>query len=276
MLFTLLSMAAAQELHPEVVLAEELACKGDLDGVIRVLEAHVATHPDDVEALWRLARALYDRGEVLAQSIPDDERLPIYTRVLDLALKVEQLEPASGQGYLWHGVALGRVATSKGILSQLFIADDVEKLWLKAVATDTHYTMDVPISSFPGDVYNALGQFYRLVPDWKAMQWIAGTRGDIDKSVEWMRKLVVSDPERMEAWKELGVSLLCKGYKQDDTAAKAEGRQMLQKALTLASDFPTDVIDKKQIPIILSKEEEACGYSRDGWEDLSEEQYKGK
>jgi tetratricopeptide (TPR) repeat protein len=268
--------ALAGELAPEVEESERYANAGDLDGTLRVLEAYVATHPNDPEALWRLARALYEKGEVLAQSVPDSQRLPIYERVRQYSRHCQEVDPENGEGYLWEGVAMGRVATSKGILSQLSTADDIERLWQKALTKKTLYRMDNGISSFPGDVYNALGQFYRLCPDWTLMQWIAGTKGDIDKSVKYFRLMVEDDPHRLEGLKELGVALLCKGYKQGDTGAKAEGRIWLRKALELPYSYPTDVIDHKQIPVILSRESEACGYSRDGWEDISEEAYEQK
>lgn len=273
MLGLFLSAALAFALAPEVVESEGYANAGDVDGCIRVLEAYTVKNPNDPEALWRLARALYEKGEVLAQSVPDAQRLPIYERVRSLSKRTQELDPDSGQGYLWEGVAMGRIATSKGILSQLSTADDIEKLWLKALTKKTKYRLENGISSFPGDVWNALGQFYRLCPDWKMMEWISGTRGDIDKSVKYFRLMVEDDPNRNEGLKELGVALLCKGYKQDDDAAKAEGRIWLRKVSMMPATYPTDVIDQKQIPIILKREAEACGYSRDGWEKLSEEEY---
>ncbi|MBM4391380.1 MAG: tetratricopeptide repeat protein [Deltaproteobacteria bacterium] len=269
-------LASAWALAPEVEESERLANAGDLDGTIRVLEDYIAKSPDDPEALWRLARALYEKGEVLAQSVPDAQRLPIYTRVRSLSRRVQELDPEAGFGYLWEGVAMGRIATSKGILSQLSTADDIERLWLRSLQSKTVYRMDSGISSFPGDAWNALGQFYRLCPDWKAMEWISGTRGDIDKSVSYFRLMVKDDPNRLEGLKELGVALLCKGYKQDDDAAKVEGRVWLARAYALPATYPTDVIDHKQIPVIKSREADACGYSRDGWEKLDEAAYAGR
>jgi len=275
-MFLVAWLASAWALAPEVEESERLANAGDLDGTIRVLEAYVAKSPDDPEALWRLARALYEKGEVLAQSVPDSQRLPIYTRVRSLSRRAQELDPEAGFGYLWEGVAMGRIATSKGILSQLSTADDIERLWLRSLQSKTVYRMDNGISSFPGDSWNALGQFYRLCPDWKAMEWISGTRGDIDKSVYYFRLMVKDDPNRLEGLKELGVALLCKGYKQDDDAAKVEGRVWLEKAYALPATYPTDVIDHKQIPVIRSREADACGYSRDGWEKLDEAAYAGQ
>lgn len=276
-LLILLLVPRAMALAPEVERAEAQFSAGDAAGSAATLTPYVAAHPTDAEAQWRLARALYEKGEVMsAQGRPDSERLPLYAAAQAAAREAEKLAPDNGLGYLWEGVALGRVATSKGILSQLFTADDIEKLWLKALSTSTRYASASGNSTFPGDAYNALGQFYRLCPDWAAMKWIAGTRGDIDQSVAYQRRLVNAEPKRIEGLKELGVSLLCKGVKQSDEAAKAEGRQWLQKALALPPTNPVDRIDHAQIPTILAREADACEYSRDGYEDTSESAYKGR
>lgn len=265
---------SALALAPEVERAEDQFAHGDPAASAATLEAYTKAHPDDAEAWWRLARALYEKGELLAGKVPDEERLAIYPKVQAAAQEAQRLAPDSGLGYLWEGVALGRIATAKGILSQLFTADDIERLWLRALETDSRYASVTGNSSFPGDVYNALGQFYRLCPDWLAMKWIAGTRGDIEKSISYNRKLVAAEPQRIEALKELGVSLLCKGYKRNDDAAKVEGREWLRKAAAVPARYTTELIDHEQIPVILAREADACGYSRDGWEDLSESSYK--
>ena len=134
--------------------------------------------------------------------------------------------------------------------------------------------MPLTQASFPGDAYFALGQFYRLCPDWTIVQMLVGTKGDIDESIRWHRKGVAFTPTRAEMSKELGVSLLCKASRDDDPAALAEGKKWLNKALAMPSQKATDDIDKKQIPIILSRADDACGYSRDGWQEVSKEAYE--
>ena len=258
----------AWALAPEVEQAEAQASAGQVDACIATLEGYLKTSPDDPEALWRLARALYDKGELMAQTVSDAERLPIYQRIEQLSVRVQQLAPQSGYGYFWQGVAMGRVATAKGILSQLFTADDILALWMKALKTTTSYRQASGHSSFPGDVWLGIGQFYRLVPDSSAMELVAGVRGNIDTSISYLRRLQAAEPNRLEAQKELGISLLCKGYRTADEAAKAEGRDWLGRARAIPATTPIDGIDHKHIPIILSREAEACGYSRDGWEKL--------
>lgn len=273
MLPLIFASATAAELAPEVVHAEELAVSGDLTGLVSTLEAYTAAHPDDCEGLWRLSRAYYEKGEVLAQSVSDSQRLPIYEKAGKLADRCIAADPDNGQGYLWKGAALARIGTAKGVLASLRLADDIEGYWLRALQTHTSYRLASGISSFPGDVYYGLGIFYRMVPDWKVVEWVAGTRGDMDKSVQYLRLLVKAEPARIEGMKELGVSLLCKGYTSGDSGLKAEGRMWLQKAAATPGTYPTDVIDHRQIPVILQREADACGYSRDGWEDVTEEAY---
>ncbi len=267
--------AAAVELHPDVQEAEAAFVAGDLNSSDAAIARRLAENPDDVEALWRKARNLYQRGEELAQQgVSADKRIAMYKEAEVVAKRIRAIDPNHPQGPFWQGTALGRIATAQGIMSSLFMADDIEGLWLKASKMKGfEYRSVNDASSFPGDVYFALGQFYRLCPDWMVVQVLVGTKGDIDESIAWLRKGVAYSPTRAEMAKELGVSLLCKGVRDEDSGATAEGRKWLEKAATLPSYKSTDEIDRKQIPIILSRSAEACGYSRDGWQDVSKEAY---
>jgi len=273
--FVVAAPAMAAELHPDVAEAEAAFVANNLDASDAALKRRLATDPNDVEALWRQARNLYQRGEILAQAGGSDaQRLKMYQDAEVIAKRIQKIDPDHPQGWFWQGTALGRIATANGIMSSLFMADDIEGLWLKASRMKGYeYRSSNDSSSFPGDVYFALGQFYRLCPDWMIVKMLTGTKGDIDQSISWLRKGVKFSPTRPEMAKELGVSLLCKAANEDDAAALAEGKKWLQKAQGMPAQKDTDNIDKKQIPIILSKVDDACGYSRDGWQDLSKEAY---
>lgn len=267
------STAFAAELHPDVATAEAAFVANDLDASDAALKKRLAADPNDVEALWRQARNLYQRGELMAQTgAPASQRLALYQEAERIAKRIQAIDPAHPQGWFWQGTALGRIATAQGIMSSLFMADDIEALWLKASRMKGYeYRSSTDSSSFPGDVYFALGQFYRLCPDSMLVKMIAGTKGDIDESVRWLRKGVAYSPTRPEMAKELGVSLLCKASRDDDATALAEGKKWLVKAKGMPVQKSTDEIDRKQIPMILTKADDACGYSRDGWQDLSKE-----
>lgn len=268
--------AAAGPLSPDVEEGERLFVADDLKASSAALDRALAANPNDVEALWRKARNLYQQGEIAANSgASAASRIQSYEQVQALAKRAQAADPAHPQGYFWEGTALGRIATAKGVLSSLFMADDIEGLWKKAEKmTGYSYRATTGTSAFPADVYFALGQFYRLCPDWTVVKMLTGTKGDIEQSIRYLRKGVADSPDRLEMHKELGVSLLCKAERTGDAAAKAEGEKVLRHAQGIPPRKGTDPIDLKQIPIILSRADEACGYSRDGWQDVSEESYQ--
>ena len=267
--------AQAAEMHPDLVEAENAFVANDLNASDAALKRRLAEDPNDVEALWRQARNLYQRGEILAQQgASPEQRIKIYREAQAKSQRIQTLDPNHPQGWFWEGTALGRIATAQGVLQSLFIADDIERLWLKSSKmTGYEYRSANDSASFPGDVYFALGQFYRLCPDWTIVKMFIGTKGDIDESIRWHRKGVAFSPSRPEMSKELGVSLLCKANREDDAQALAEGKKWLKKAQAMPSQKTTDDIDKDQIPIILSRADDACGYSRDGWQEVSREAY---
>ncbi len=267
--------ALAADLDPLVQQCEDQWVAGQYEASIASCEARLKADPKDIEALWRKARSIYGKGEIMAnQGASAATRIQMYGEVVALGERILAIQPGHGEGLHWYGTGLGRTATAKGVLSSLFMADDIEGAWLGATKSSYRYRAVDGSSSFPADSYYALGQFYRLCPDSSIVKLLTGTRGDIDKSVQWLRKAVADTPNRPEFAKELGVSLLCKAERDDDSAALAEGRQWLQKSLAMPGDKPTDKLDKQQIPVILSRADEACGYSRDGWQDVSEESLK--
>jgi tetratricopeptide (TPR) repeat protein len=277
LVFAALSPAslAAPALTPLVEECEAKWVASDYDGSIAACEAALKANPNDIEAMWRQARSIYGKGEVLANNGASAEvRIAMYSKVVALGDRVLAIDPNNGLGLHWKGAGMGRTATAKGVLQSLFMADDIENLWLKAIKDDVRYRAATDTSSFPADTYYALGQFYRLCPDSSIVKFLAGTKGDIDQSIQWHRKAAADSPQRIEVLKELGVSLLCKAERDDDAAAAAEGRKWLTTAQGIPPRKKTDELDLSQIPIILKRADEACGYSRDGWQDMDESNLK--
>ena len=254
---------------------EQLWLDGKYDQSIQVLEGHVENHPDDVEALWRLARSYYSLGETYAQDDRDKERLALYATVLKVSKQLQKVDPSHGQGPFWHGVALGRISTTKGALSQASTASKIESLWLRSLESDHTYIAAGKKSAFPASAHYALGQFYRIVPDAWWVKLLTGVRGDIDKSIAFLDEALVFNPNWLEARKELGVSYLCKAKREKDPDAFKVGTQHLASASTLNATTPTEKIDISHIPIIQARWKEACDYSRDGWQDFSEKKMVG-
>jgi hypothetical protein len=64
------------------------------------------------------------------------------------------------------------------------------------------------------------------------------------------------------------VSQLCKGQTDGDDALISRGRATLERIASLEPRMGTDRVDKLHARVLLSEPERACGYSRDGDQDL--------
>lgn len=224
------------------------------------------------EYIWRKARNLYDIGEEL----PDDDkegRMKVYEEMIALTQDCMNRDEKAAACVFFYGVGHGRASTTRGLAASLFAADEVEESWLKALEMPSAYTNrrgdSVKIWSLLG-----LGIFYRMVPDWWIVKLVVGTRGDKEKSIEYLRRGVAEIPNRIDMRKELGVSLICYGAEEDDEDAIKEGREILEKvaAGTWRDYRNVDPIDMRHAKEILQREpDEVCGYSRDGYEKVDKD-----
>ena len=122
----------------------------------------------------------------------------------------------------------------------------------------------------PCDAYLTLGIFYRLIPDWWIVEVVAGTRGDVDKAVSWLKKANACAPEAVRTHKELGVGLLCAAERKDDDSLIAEARQTFARGLAITPRFHTERVDHQDMRRLMTQTTGACGYSRDGQQTLDE------
>lgn len=259
--------------------AEELWLKHDYDGSSKLLEQAKKVCPNNAEILWRQARDTYDRIEDTPRDKKPDKKalIELYRGIEAVADKCAQLEPQNGECYFWKGVGMGRRGTTQGILSSLGEAKDLEATLLKAEGLKPQYHSANGAANTLGDIYNALGQYYRVVPEWLCnfpFKQAIGTCGDLNKSVDYNRKAIAREPKRIEYQKELGVSLICRGQKKDSAADVTEGKKVLTDLQALPDVKKTDPIDKQHAKEIIENQKLACGYSRDAQQEQSQEAYK--
>jgi len=276
-------LASAQDKSCDDLLkeAEAIWLKHDLEGSDKALEEAKKKCPDNAEVYWRLARNEYDRIEEIPrdQKPPKDKLIERYRGVETLAQKCIDLAPKDGNCYQWLGIGMGRRGTTQGILNSLGEASDLEKTFLKAEKLAPQYRSENGAANSLGDVYTALGQFYRVVPEWLCvigLKQIVGTCGDLGKSVEYQRKAVAREPERVEYAKELGVSLICHGQKKDQPEEIEEGKKILKDLQSLPEIKRVDPIDKEHAKQLVEDPSLACGYSRDAQQEQSKDAYKGE
>jgi len=258
--------------------SEKLFLENKFDKVDALLDAVMKKCPKLSEPYWRKCMNIYERYE----KIPRDRKPPKE----DLVKAYEELEAWADKGielnendagcWFWKGSGIGRQGSTKGILTMLWAASEVEGYWLKAAELENPHRAYNGYYSGKADTYYALGQYYRLVPEWMKhfpFKQIFGTHGDKKKSIEYQRKAVAIEPERVEYHKELAVSLICHGNSYNNPEEIEEGKKILINLNSLPAIKETDKIDKEHARMLLKDLSLACGYNRDKQQELSIEEY---
>ena len=249
---------------------EVLYDQGRMDEGLEKAQAQLAQHPEDVDLYWHAARFMFEVGERFDRTDKSIDKVAWYEEMVRLFETGLRRDPTNAHLLFGLGIAKDKLGTTKGVLASLFMAKDVEAAWLATASSSYRYSSIRGQEQLPCDAYLCLGIFYRLVPDSFIVELIGGTRGSLDKSISYLERSDRCGPERIGTLKELGVSQLCRGGKTKDDALVVAGRSTLLKAKALPPEGDTDVTDIRHIDSILANPKLACGYSRDGQQDLDE------
>ncbi len=248
--------------------AEEVFSQGKMKESIKGYEKASVIFPNRAGPYWRISRSYF----IIAEHLDTKDRNGRLQR-LGLARsfgeKAVATDPSSGESWFFLTAARGRFATTKGIIKTIRVTGELERGFLKTLEKKPRYNFSA--FNTAGDTHCGLGIYYRLVPDSWFVKTLTGSRGDIDKSIKHLRKALLYQPYRVEYNKELGVSLLCRGLKKKRQNDIEEGLSVLKSALNFPNLLKTDPVDKQHIHELIGDYKKACGYSRDGYQDLSEE-----
>ena len=241
---------------------------------VKLAKARQAENPDDIDLYWHISRFLFEIGERHSRDDDTLDKNALYQEMLDWADKGLERDPDHLHLWFAKGVAKGRQSTTKGVLGLLWMLKDIEEAFLKVAESGYTYKSMGTGEHLPCHAYQTLGIFYRLVPDSWFVQMLAGTRGSLDKSLNWMEQANSCSPGRIGILKELAVSLQCIGTSRKDDASLQRAASLLQSAQAMNATTDTEVIDLKHIPKLLEDPSLACGYSRDGQQEREEKAMK--
>lgn len=263
-------MIADRAVDSRYLELEELFTRGEADKGLARTDELLKSAPDDPELLIHRFRFLFEKGERVARADKSVDKEALYQEMLDLTTRGLALAPDHPR-FLWgRGIATARLGTQRGILASLRSATEIERLWSDVAASGYTYQSLGREEVLPCDAELALGMFYRMVPDWWIVGVIAGTKGDLDRSLALVEKSDRCQPGRLRAVKELGVTQLCIAHKRGDDDMRERGIQTLTRARTFATARPTDVIDVRHTEMLQRDPSLACTYSRDGQLELDE------
>jgi len=240
------------------------------EGVVQA-RAALTAHPDDPELYWMLVRFMFEVGERVPRSDTTFDKIAWYQEMVALCETGLTLAPGHIHLRFARGVANGRLGTTRGVLASLFLAKDMEQDWLDVANSGFIYATPHAEELLPCDAHEALGVFYRLVPDWWIVSVLSGTRGSLEKSIHHLELANRCSGGRViRERKELAVSQICYGQHNGDDAMIQAGLANLHLMLTLPPHTDTEQVDLKHGRMLLADPSLACAYSRDGQQELDE------
>jgi tetratricopeptide (TPR) repeat protein len=228
----------------------------------------VDLRPEASLTYWRIARNYWRHGESLSFEAKK-ERIEYFELAQDWAQRGIDADPGCGECMLWKFVSMGRLATTKGLLSAVRTASEMGSLVDRGIALRPTYA-DSPNNTSLGNLYYSGAVFYRVVPDYVWIKWIIGVRGDKEKSLDYIRKAVAISENRVDYRVELGAVLLCLGVEKQDDSRLTEGIAVLREARGMEPYLSTDYLDLGYAQKLIESPDLACGFSRDGFIDVAE------
>jgi len=235
-------------------------------GSAQQYEQIVSVVPEEEYTYWRIARNYWRHAEALPTDAPD-ARLAYFEMATEWADRGLAVNPDCGACMLWKFVSLGRQATTRGLLSAVSDAREMNRLLSRGIELQPAHRDNAGNSTL-GNLYYAASVFYRIVPDWWWLRVFVGVQGDKARSVRYARRAVESSPVRVDYRIELGASLLCLGTVERQSEQLMEGKKVLRIAMGLPDYLRTDAVDREHAQVLLGAPEKACGYSRDGFIDV--------
>jgi len=224
------------------------------------------------EPYWRAARCEWLAGEMLP---PEDKegRLAHFEAAEQLAQLGIEADPRCAECMLWKFSAIGRLRTTRGLMSGAQQASEMAELLDTAIELEPRHVDDEDNSTL-GNLHYGSAIFYRVMPDWFWLEWILGVRGDKERALEHAKKALALHPRRIDFRVELGSQLLCMGTSRDDSQRLEEGRRVMQQALQLE---PNDERGRRELAaarIMVAEPAKSCGYTGDTWVEIDEDSAK--
>ena len=255
--------------------ADELLGKFEFEESIKNCQEALKYKPNDHLVRAMICLDYYEIAEKLDVNKSDEKqwKIDIYKKMVGIAEEGIHCAPEKGECYFMRGLANARMSTTKGIMSQLFTAKQIEEDWLLAVNRKSDYVTPNG-ENLQASANIALGVYYRLCPTFFLLKWTFGISGDLEKAVTYCKRAYELDPTRIEIVKEYGVALITRGLDNKNNTDIDVGKELLQKVFTLPLRLRTDKIDIEHCKMLLNDISLCPGYSRDEQQEISEEAYR--
>ncbi len=226
-------------------------------------------HPELSAAYWRCARVYWGAGDALPLE-EKERRIRYFERAEEWAQRGIDADPECAECMLWKFIAMGRLGTTRGAWTAIRRASEMAELLERGIELEPTHA-DSENNSTLGNLHYSSAIFYRVLPDWFFMRWIAGVRGDKERALEHSREALSLHPARLDFLIEVGTQLLCLGSTRDDPAQIAEGSEVMRAALLREPSTQSEEREIAAARIMLDTPRKSCGYSGDTWVEIDRE-----
>ena len=194
---------------------------------IRQCEAALAAKPDDVERMFRVARAKLWVGDGLENN--DDRKQKLGREVWEIGDRMVKAKPAWVGGHYYAAAGIGIYSQAVGILKAL--GEGLESKYNqrldRAIEMDPRFQKEMPLI--------AKGRYYFELP------W---PKRNLGKSATWYRKALALNPNNLRAtawlaetlWRDgdvagakAQVAKVAEGHEPDDPADEARSKSIAKK-----------------------------------------------
>jgi hypothetical protein len=234
---------------------------------LAIARSRLGPNPEDTDLYWMTVRFMYQLGEA-RRDAAQKEKLAWYNEMVRVAREGLRRKPDDPHLEFALGISLARLGTTRGVLSSLKFAAEVQQAWTHAAASDLRYSSLGGEEIVPCHVQLSLGVFYRLIPDSAVVQLLSGVRGDLDASIRYLESSNQCAPDQVGTLKELGAAYACKASRTGDAAWTDKANAVWTQATSVPSTRPTDPIDRDHIARLQRQPDLACSYSRDKQQEL--------
>jgi hypothetical protein len=199
-----------------------------------------------------------------------DEQRKYYVLTEEWSDRGLKVDPQCAECYLYKFAGLGRRIFLGNIVVAARRASELADLLERSIVLKPQYR-DNEWNSELGNLYYAAAAFYRVLPEWRWLEWVIGVRGDKQRALEYSRKASAISRGRVDYHLALGASLLCVGSDKNRKELVNEGIAVLNGVQDLPELMETDERDRVIAKALAAQPERACGYTHHNWIDVDKE-----
>ena len=202
--------------------------------------------PQNHEALSKISRVYVDFGDMIPESGADwqEKKLKQYQIAEEYARKAVKADPNGTWGHFYVAASLGKIAMQSSIPKQIDLAREIQPEIEKAIALD-------PQNGYAYHLYGVwhrkmaeIGKMSRLLSI--AVLWRSVPKGNLGKSVEYLKKALSFNPTVIAHHLELARTLVGMGQYQP-------ARNELKSVQELPIQFSDDPLNKREAQQLLQE-----------------------